>query len=133
METQEAKIFITDRDLQQLKKILPVGRSSGAHIRMLHSRLKHAAVVHAMPPDVVSLGSRFRMRDVESKQEGEYSLVLPNMADLTRGNISVLAPIGAHLLGAQENETITFTTPDSTRYLRIEAVVQQEDEQNGAS
>jgi len=35
----------------------------------------------------------------------------------------VRAPTGALLLGAQENETITFATPDSTRQFQIESVL----------
>ncbi|HEX7071095.1 MAG TPA: GreA/GreB family elongation factor [Rhodothermales bacterium] len=118
-------IYITGEDLQRLRQILPRGGGS-PYLRTLESRLEGASVVPEAPRDVVTIGSRFRMRDVETDHVAEYTLVLPELADINRGRISVLAPIGALLLGAQEQETITFSTPDSTRRLRIEAVVDED-------
>lgn len=122
METTKERIYIREEDLQQLRKLV-VRSATDPHLRTLHERLEQAAVVPTPPRDVVTIGSRFRMRDVETKHVAEYSLVLPSLADVKRGRISVLAPIGALLLGAQENETITFATPDSTRQFQIESVL----------
>ncbi len=122
METIKERIIIREEDLQELRKFVIQG-SSDPHIRNLHERLEQASVVPTAPPDVVTLGARFRMRDVETEHVAEYSLVLPSRADVKRGRISVLAPIGALLLGAQENEMITFATPDSTRVFQIESIL----------
>jgi len=126
MEPRPRRIYITDPDRRRLLSLLPArGPLGGGPAGALRAGLETAAVVASeqLPPGVVTLGRGFRLRDLETEEEAEYTLVLPDLADLARGHISVLAPIGASLLGAQERETITFSTPLSTRRLRIEAVV----------
>lgn len=125
MELRSKRIYITDTDRQRLMQFLPPqGRPAGEHLRALRAGLEEATVVsdEHVPDDVVTLGRRFRIRDLETEDEAEYMLVLPDRADIKRGYISILAPIGASLLGAQAQETITFSTPASTRRLRIESI-----------
>lgn len=126
MELNTRKIYITEPDLQRLQKHLPLsGQPTKDHLRALRACLDTAAVVSPgkLPRDVVTLGTRFRIRDLRTEEEAEYTLVLPSQADLSRGYISILAPIGASLLGAQVQETITFSTPATTKAFRIEAIV----------
>ncbi len=125
METKPRRIYITEPDLERLIRFVPAqGGAAGGYVRALRAALDAAAVVSSeqLPEGVVTLGRRFRMRDLETEEESEYALVLPDLANLERGEISVLAPIGATLLGAHERETITFSTPLRTRRFRIEAV-----------
>lgn len=128
METRTAGIPIREEDLNQLRSMLLGGGGSADHIRTLRSRLEEAAIVAAVPQDVITLGTTFRMRDLETQVSAEYTLVLPHMADVKRGHISVLAPIGSLLLGAHESETITFSTPTSSRQFLIEQILKQPNE-----
>ncbi len=125
MEASNNKIRITEDLIDRLNRLLgPKSATERDHLRELRRRIEDATVVSPenMPPDVVTIGSRFQLKDLETGDLMTYTLVLPKRARIEQGFVSVLAPIGAQLLGAREGETITFSTPVSTRRLRIELV-----------
>ena len=130
METTHNRIFLTESGLEELSAVL--GKRSPAdppHVRFLRDRLSEAAVLpqEEIPADVIGLGSEFRIRDMETGQTMEYTLVLPRSARLERGYVSVVAPIGAQLLGAREDQVITFKTPSSTRRLKVVSLISERD------
>src|SRR4051812_13957423 len=53
-----------------------------------------------VPPDVVTMHSTVRIRDLATGGAEVYTLVYPDEADLPSGKLSVLAPVGTALLGA---------------------------------
>ncbi len=75
-----------------------------------------------MPPDVVTMNSRVRVRDLRTGKEVVYQVVFPRDADASRNMISVLAPIGTALLGYQVGSEIEWDTPGGVRHLRVEAI-----------
>ena len=79
----------------------------------------------AVPPHVVTLGSRVRLRDLDTGDVGEYTLVLPGRADFRAGRVSVLAPVGTALLGQQEDDVVEWVVPAGRKRFRIEAVMYQ--------
>lgn len=52
-----------------------------------------------MPGDVVGIGSQVNFRDDTTGKEQNVTLVLPEHADITTGNVSVATPIGIALIG----------------------------------
>lgn len=130
METTLNRIYITGPDLEVLSAVLgKAAPSDPPHIRLLRERLAEAEVVPAggVPADVIGLGSEFRIRDMETGQTMHYTLVLPKDARLERGYVSVVAPIGAQLLGAREDQIITFKTPSSARRLKVVSLICERD------
>lgn len=93
----------------------------------LGAELDRAVVVDQLPPGVVGMGSRVRFEDVRTGNVREVVLVYPAQADASAGRISVLAPIGAALLGLSEGDTIAWPLPDGReariRILAVEAPV----------
>lgn len=91
-------------------------------LAMLRAVLRQAKVVtnNAISPDVVTLGSECILRDVQTGEHVCYTLVFPDEADIARGHLSVLAPLGASLLGQSVNTTIRVPCPLGTRSLCIE-------------
>ena len=63
----------------------------------LRAELERAIVVApgSMPPDVVTMDSVVRYRDMHAGVSREVQIVYPEDADAARGKISVLAPVGA--------------------------------------
>ena len=57
------------------------------------------------------LGSRVRYHDLGRPVPIEITLVLPHEADISRGRVSVLTPVGAALIGLSEGQRITFSMP----------------------
>lgn len=105
-----------------------------ALLRVLHeyahlvSELDRADVVDPrdFPPDVVTTNSRVVFEDVTTGQATEVTIVFPQDADIARGKVSVLAPVGTALLGLAEGDAIVWPFPDgSSRCLRVVAVTFQ--------
>ena len=63
-----------------------------------------------MPEDVVNIGSEVSFRDEVTGREQTVSVVLPAEADIARGRVSVLTPIGAALIGLKAGASIGWET-----------------------
>jgi len=118
--SNDRSITVTDRDLALLRLL-----HQHAH---LASELERADVVDSrdVPPDVVTMNSRVVFEDVASGKTTEVAIVFPHDADVQRGKVSVLAPVGTALLGLAEGDSIVWPFPDgSSRCLRVVAVTFQ--------
>ena len=63
-----------------------------------------------MPPNVITIGSEVSFRYNDNGQSRAVRLVFPRDADINRGWVSVLTPIGATLIGLAEGDQMTWTT-----------------------
>ena len=77
-----------------------------------------------VPPSVVTLNSRVRVRTVGTDAEREFTLVA-GQSDLRRGRISVLTPVGSALLGRREGDVVDCDAPAGRFRMRVEAVLYQ--------
>jgi regulator of nucleoside diphosphate kinase len=76
-----------------------------------------------MPGDVVNIGSEVRFRDEATGREQTVTVALPPDADIARGRVSVLTPIGAALIGLAAGASIGWETRDGeARRLTVLAV-----------
>ncbi len=125
MMLNRGRIVITESDFEKLERLL---NSPAAfrpldehHRRALAEELDKAIIVGAseIPDDVLTMNSRARVRDLNTRREFECQIVLPGMADPGRNRISVLAPIGTALLGYRAGDTIEWQVPSGIRRLRI--------------
>lgn len=94
----------------------------------LRRELERAMVVSSalMPADVATMNSRVRYTDEKDGARRTVSLVYPSEADVAKGKISVLAPVGTALLGLSEGQSIEWDFPDgSRRRLKLEQVMYQ--------
>ena len=123
------RIYISKSDLQRLQSLVDqhsAGRDGQAAER-LATELDRAIIVEPghMPPDVVTIQSRVTFEDARTRAIREVVLVYPAAADASAGRISVLAPIGAALLGLRIGDGIEWPLPDArTAKIRILAVAQ---------
>lgn len=91
----------------------------------LLDELSRARLVPAakLPANVVTLGNRVTWRDETTGEERTASLVLPEEADIDRGRVSVLTPIGVALIGLSEGARFHWETRDGeTRPLTVTRV-----------
>ncbi len=75
-----------------------------------------------VPPDVVTMNSIVRIRDLDSGETDDYELAYPPEADVALNRISILAPIGTAILGYRVGDDIEWPVPAGTCRLRIEDV-----------
>lgn len=129
--TTRRHIFITEDDMARLRELVRQGRMASRkdqkHLAELDQELDLAEVIEAgdVTPDVVTMHSTVRVRDVDSGASRVYTLVFPVEADIDQERISVLAPIGTALLGYRSGDVFDWRTPGGTRRLQIEEVLFQ--------
>lgn len=64
-----------------------------------------------IPKDEVLIGASVRLKDLDTEEELEYTLVSELEADYAQGKISVSSPVGSTLLNHKENEIVEIKTP----------------------
>ncbi len=120
-----SRIHVARSELDRLRALVEQhseGRDAAAAER-LGAELDRAVVVERLPAGVVALGSRVRFEDERTRVVREAVLVYPSGADASAGRISVLAPIGAALLGLAAGDTIAWPLPgDREARIRILSV-----------
>jgi transcription elongation factor GreA len=90
-------------------------------IATLEERLRHAHVIDkkSIAKDVVSVGSKVKLRDVDAKQTVEYHIVGSAEANPAELRLSNESPVGKALLGRKRGEEVVFATPRGERKLKI--------------
>lgn len=127
--SKSRKIYLTKQDMEKLQSL--VETSSGRDKRfadVLEEELGHAVVMSQkkIPPDVVTMNSRVVVEDENTETRREITLVYPHASNAEAGKISVLAPVGAAVLGLKVGESIEWPLPGQrTTRLRIISVEYQ--------
>jgi regulator of nucleoside diphosphate kinase len=127
----ERKLYITEKDYQKLEEFIDGSKISGRYERDklsgLEDELENLYIVSSvsMPPNVVTLNSRVRFRDLDSNIERILTLVFPGNANLSEGRISVSSPIGTAILGYAVGDIVQWKVHSGTKNLRIEEVIYQ--------
>ncbi|HZR11533.1 MAG TPA: nucleoside diphosphate kinase regulator [Myxococcales bacterium] len=124
-------IYISKPDYQRLRTLVALHRDGrdGAAADRLDAELDRAIVVEPgeMPPDVVTLQSRVSYVEARTGALREVVLVEPAAADPSAGRVSVLAPVGAALVGLRQGDAIEWPLPDGRNaQYRILTVAQPE-------
>jgi len=73
------------------------------------------------------------VRDLDSGERMEFTVVFPDEADPAEGRISVLAPVGAGMLGYRVGDTFERRAPDGMRRLRVVEVTYQPEAESAAT
>ncbi len=114
-------IHLTLSDYQYISRLLADVPLKSESLQRLRQELARAVVLEPalIPSTVVGLNSRVRLQDLDTGEVEEYVLVAPDRADAGQQRISLLAPIGAALIGYREGNEIAWPTPGGTRRLRL--------------
>jgi regulator of nucleoside diphosphate kinase len=130
----EKQIQLTDSDFKRLKTLLRSnwvdGREDISDLKRLEHELERADIVRSteVPRDVVTMNSRVKLRDLDSGDAVDFSLVFPTFPfaagsdHLAPMKVSVLAPIGTAVLGYRVGDTIEWEVPAGVRRLKVEDV-----------
>lgn len=90
-------------------------------ILALEKKLRHARIIDTqeMPVDVVSLGSKVTVLDLDSGEELTYEIVGSVEAEPSEMRISNESPVGRALLGQQVGAVVEVQVPAGTLHYRI--------------
>ncbi len=87
----------------------------------LERELNRAEIVapDAVPPDVITMNTRAELLDLDTGDRMDFTLVLPDEADVGEGRISVLAPVGTGMLGYRVGDTFQRRAPFGVPRLKV--------------
>jgi transcription elongation factor GreA len=87
----------------------------------LEKMLKNARVIddEDITTDVVSIGSKVKVLDVEMNEELEYTIVGSAEADPAKAKISNESPVGRALIGKTVNSEVEVLVPDGIIKMKI--------------
>lgn len=125
------KIFVTDYDMKRFKWLLNNSARFDAlykkHLKQLELELQNAVVVEPkeIPSDVITMHSKFTIRDLKTNKESTYTLVFPFDADSEQNKLSILAPIGVAVIGYRVGDEVEWEVPGGKRSIIIEKILYQ--------
>lgn len=123
--------IVSDDDNERLVAAVAEARSSwityAPCVDYFGGELRRARVLPPsdVPPDVITMHSRFTLGFPKTGEVGRYTLVYPNEEALPRGMISVLSPMGQALLGARVGDEVTWMTSIGWELATVEGLLHQ--------
>jgi len=124
-------IYVTSQDKQRLEHLLMEIEVSDPRehgdLKALTRELRRAVVVDPKDVfnDVITMNSRAEMRDLETGETVAFTLVFPSEANIDEEKISVLAPIGAGMLGYRVGDEFEWNVPGGLRRMKVTKVEYQ--------
>jgi len=120
-------IYITEADMQRLRPLIEGMKNSRDDLRALETELKQARIVTPadVPPDVITMNTKARLRDLDTGEEMVFTVVFPGNASIEHDRISVVAPIGTAMLGHRVGDEFSWEVPAGLVRLRVEEVLYQ--------
>ena len=90
-------------------------------ISMLQERLRQARVLDAseVSSDVVSIGTRVQLEDVDAGETIEYHIVGSAEADPAGNKLSNESPVGKAIIGRKKGETVEVLAPRGSLKFKI--------------
>ncbi|MCV2892726.1 nucleoside diphosphate kinase regulator [Lentibacter sp. XHP0401] len=116
--TRRPKIVLSSNRLAELEALAEgLMRRNTDLAELLVEELGRARIVSQsrLRPDVVDIGREVTYRDELTGQDHTITLVIPQDADISKGWISVITPIGIALIGLAEDAVFHWETRDGHR------------------
>ena len=121
-------IYVTSQDKERLQQLLAMSATSDPRQqgdwRALAEELRRATIVppNEVPADVITMNSRADLVDLDTGETVTFTLVFPPEADVEQEKISVLAPIGAGMLGYRVGDEFEWKVPGGIRRMKVARV-----------
>ena len=118
-------IYITSQDKQRLEELLAEVSVSDPRqrgdLKLLEEELRRAVIVEPkeIPGDVITMNSRADLIDLDTHETVTFTLVFPRDSNVEEEKISVLAPIGAGMLGYRIGDEFEWKVPDGVRHMKV--------------
>ena len=104
-------------------------RDIEARIEEIEKLLKNVEVVTEDDTEEgkVSIGSKVKVRDLEFKEDMEFTIVGTAEANSLKGKISNESPLGQALIGAKRNQTVKVETEAGELKYKVLSIKKSED------
>lgn len=117
------ELIISKTDFEKISAIVSLASTEQAEL--LEDELARATIVSddQLPDDVVSMNSKVVFEDLDDGKTSAVTLVYPADASVEENKVSVIAPVGAALIGLSVGQTITWPVSEKrTRRIKVIAV-----------
>ena len=124
----QPNIIISEQDLHRLETMLENQAKLTPTMEHLEEELARAEVVtpQDIPTNIVTMNAKVLITIAPAKEATEITLVYPHDFRGEKGQVNVVAPIGAAILGLAEVQEIEWPQPDGhTMKVKIEKVIYQ--------
>ncbi|MBX3241151.1 MAG: GreA/GreB family elongation factor [Chitinophagaceae bacterium] len=121
-------VVLCESDFKVLKDFVGISTSQPrANEMSLAYELGRAIVVKddAIPNHTVRLNSTVTVENVETNSTAAYTIVMPENADISKRKVSVIAPMGAALIGFRKGEEVEWKLPAGLKRFKIIDVVNE--------
>lgn len=125
------QLFITDFDMKRFEWLISnsdkFDEEYKSHLLNLGEELKNAVVIDqtAIPPDVITMRSRFIVKNLETNEDETYTLAFPFDAIEEKNIISILSSFGTAVIGCKIGSIVDVNTPSGKQKIRIEEIIYQ--------
>jgi regulator of nucleoside diphosphate kinase len=111
----QRSVLLGRRDLDRLDTL--ISNLASKESSLLYDELDAAIVVEddLLPDDVVRMNTKITFVDLDTGVESTIELVYPHEVQGDAGRVSILAPVGAALLGLRVGEAIEWPLPNGRR------------------
>lgn len=122
-------IIINELDAERIDRLLEKAEFASLPVAdALNEKLDRAQMCtpETMPHDVVTMNSQVKFRNLTTGEELTRTLVYPAQMTDSSTQLSVLAPVGAALLGLRTGDTIHWELPGgASAHLEVLALLYQ--------
>jgi transcription elongation factor GreA len=91
-------------------------------IKILTDLITNAVVEENVNPDIISIGSKVLVKNLDNDQEIEFTIVGEREADPSLRKISIISPIGSALKGNKKGDRVVVELPNNQVNFEIIAV-----------
>lgn len=92
-----------------------------ARLGQLQERFAGARIVRKedLPPDVITLGKRIKIKDLDSNDEKVYTILGEGETDIENGIISYLSPLARALISHKKGDVVDVQLPRGPKKFEI--------------
>ena len=127
-------LTVSNRDFTRLEQLLDAPARAGqpAAVQLMEELLRAEVVDEAaMSDDIVMMGSIVKCADEATGKQHTLTLVYPHEANVDKGYVSILTPVGSALLGLSLGQAIDWPVAGG-RVLRLRVMDIQRHSMAGA-
>ena len=125
------KRILSAGDRERLEPVIDRARGSwltyAPYLDLFQTELRRSRAVppSAVPPDVITMNSRFVLSYPDDEGVVCYVLVYPEEEAPQLGKVSVLSPMGTALLGARVGQEVCWIASDGPQAARVQQLLYQ--------
>jgi regulator of nucleoside diphosphate kinase len=122
-------IYVTRLDYERLTQLVrqvpPTGDAQATAALAQELTRAHLVDSYDILPDVVTMNSRVKLRDMNSLDELQITLVYPQDADPARHRVSILSPVAIAVLGCRLGDRVKWPVAEGPASYWVEAILHQ--------